>query len=161
MSLTLTADLAPSGTAKSMTVTGDVPDEIAPGFEFALDDEILVLEQFATSNPYAFPVVDDRNSWRVARRARGTLLGLHVAGTELRAVAPEFVKAADLVPPSPFEEGGQGTTAAPFALSRRVLTADAVIPADMSAVVVGPLDLAGFDIEFGANSALAILPDTP
>jgi hypothetical protein len=134
----------------------DTGSEQDNGFRFRIHDEILTFlgyDRDSTADILSY-LDGDRTRWRVARAQDGTEAASHLAGATLYAVVEGFVTGTDLTPPDPFT--GNAPTS-PFALSDRVLTANVTIPANKGAITVGPLDLAGFDITFGENSALAVL----
>lgn len=130
MAVTLAANI--SADAREFTVSGTVPDEIAPGYLFRLANELLILRSFARADiadapvdPVTQPELVGRNRhiWIVGRGLQGTTKATHTAGTSIIGSADAFATSSDATPPSPFPPGGGSSTASDVTVDPAVLAA--------------------------------------
>jgi hypothetical protein len=135
VALTLTADI--TWITRTIAVTGTVPDDIEAGYEFRLDDELLGLTAFGTSEaqtPTRRELRTDRNVWIVRR---GVAVS-HSAGTAVKAAVDAFVSAADDdPPPTPFASSGGSVTPAAF-VEPATATPEAIATAMIAAGLMEP-----------------------
>lgn len=105
--MSLETDGAIADTATVLTVTGTVPSDLAAGFMFALEDEVLMFGSFnRPQGPVAiYADATSRTTWNVVRGVGKTIPAAHDTATPLYAVVDGYAKSADLTPPSPFPAG--------------------------------------------------------
>lgn len=141
MALTLTGNI--SASARSLGVTGTVPDSIGQGYRFRLDDELLELAGFGRVN-VQYPVYrqddPDRNAWFV-RRAVDGIAASHTAGATILGATDAYVASgSETTAPEPFASGGGGASF-PESWTGPVADGSVTIATDDPAVV--PLTVVG------------------